>query len=121
MMICEGILMTRHLILPIVLTSVVLATLLPLSAASPAVSNRAPVSGEIGYLPRDGVTVVTNPPALAWLPELGAAAYAVQFARDGNFTRDLINIPRTPYVLYTHTETLAPGAWWWRVAVRLPR
>jgi hypothetical protein len=64
----------------------------------------------------DGATVATNPPALAWLPEPGAASYAVQFARDAKFERDAITIANTPYILYTHTTTLAPGTWHWRYA-----
>ena len=85
-------------------------------SAPPEVSNRAPRTVEIGYLPAEGATVATNPPALAWLPEPGAEAYAVQFARDAEFTRDVITIAKTPYVLYTHTATMAPGPWWWRYA-----
>jgi hypothetical protein len=80
------------------------------------ISNRAPRTDEIGYLPGEGATVDTNPPALAWVPEPGAEAYAVQFARDAQFTRGVLTISKTAYVLYTHTETLAPGAWWWRYA-----
>jgi hypothetical protein len=37
-------------------------------------------------------------------------------ARDAGFTRGVIDISRTPYSLYTHTETLVPGVWWWRYA-----
>src|SRR5687767_14575662 len=87
-----------------------------LFAAPAAVSNRVPGADDIGYLPVDGATVATNPPALAWLPEPGAAAYSVQFARDAKFGRDAITIAKTPYVLYTHTTTLAPGTWHWRYA-----
>ena len=61
----------RSLILCIVFSS------LALYAAAPAVSNRAPGPNDIGYLPADGSTVATSPPALAWLPEPGADAYAV--------------------------------------------
>jgi len=86
------------------------------NGASIAVSNRAPNISEIGYLPSDGATVESNPPALAWLPEPGADAYAVQLARDAEFTGDVITVSKTPYVLYTHTSTLAPGTWWWRYA-----
>ena len=85
-------------------------------AAAPSVSNRAPAVNEIGYLPADGSTGYTNPPALAWLPEQGADAYAVQLARDQAFKDSIVTILRTPYVLYTHTTTLAPGTWWWRYA-----
>ena len=70
-----------------------------LCAAPPAVSNRAPGLDDIGYLPADGSTVETNPPALAWLGEPGAQAYAVQFARDAAFRRGVITIPTTPYTL----------------------
>jgi len=87
-----------------------------LAAAPPAVSNRAPSIDDIGYLPEDGVTVATNPPALAWMPEPGATAYAVQLARDAKFERDAMTIAKTPYVLYTHTTTLRPGTWYWRYA-----
>src|SRR5688572_23559078 len=85
-------------------------------AAPPAVSNRAPGPDDIGYLPADGANVETNPPALAWLPEPGAAAYAVQFARDAAFRREAFTIARTPYVLYTHTAVMSPGKWFWRYA-----
>lgn len=80
------------------------------------VSNRPPAADEIGYLPAAGTTVGTNPPALAWLPEPGASAYAVQLARDSEFTHDVITITNTRYVLYTHTAALPPGLWWWRYA-----
>ncbi|MCL4850138.1 MAG: DUF4962 domain-containing protein, partial [Bryobacteraceae bacterium] len=83
-------------------------------AAAPPVSNRAPAPNDIGYLPADGAKVGTNPPALAWLPEPHADAYAVQLARDEGFRNGVITIQRTPYVLYTHTATLPPGTWWWR-------
>lgn len=85
-------------------------------ATAPSVSNRAPAENDIGYLPADGSTVNTNPPALAWLPERGADAYAAQLARDQAFTEGVVTILRTPYVLYTHTSTLASGTWWWRYA-----
>src|SRR5688572_18032527 len=85
-------------------------------AQAPPVSNRAPTENEIGYLPRDGSTVGTNPAALAWLAEPGADAYAVQLARDQAFKSGVIEVPRTPYILYTHTSTLTPGSWWWRYA-----
>jgi hypothetical protein len=86
------------------------------TAAAPDVSNRAPGNGDIGYLPADGATVETNPPALAWLLEPGAAAYTVQFARDPGFAKSVINVPRTPYVLYTHTAVMPAGKWYWRYA-----
>jgi hypothetical protein len=108
--------MTRFLILRSGLTGLFLALAAQIHAAVPPVSNREPVEDDIGYLPRAGATVKTNPPALAWLPEKGAAGYAVQMARDAAFTREVIEIRRTPYSLYTHTEVLAPGAWWWRYA-----
>jgi hypothetical protein len=87
-----------------------------LLAAPASIPNRLPGADDIGYLPADGATVATNPPALAWLPEPGAAAYSVQFARDAKFERDAITIAKTAYVLYTHTTTLAPGTWHWRYA-----
>jgi len=89
---------------------------LALSGAAPPVSNRAPAVNDIGYLPADGSTVGTNPPALAWLPEPEADAYAVQLARDKAFRSGVVTVLRTPYVLYTHTATLAAGTWWWRYA-----
>ena len=94
----------------------VVCAALALGAAAPPVSNRAPAVSDIGYLPADGSTAGTNPPALAWLPEPEAEAYAVQLARDKGFTSGVLTVLRTPYVLYTHTATLAAGAWWWRYA-----
>ena len=101
---------------PIRFVSILLAGVVSLSAAESMVSNRAPLADEIGYLPADGAAVGANPPALAWLPEPGAEAYAVQLARDAAFTRQVITIAKTPYVIYTHTMTLAAGTWWWRYA-----
>jgi len=103
----------KQMIFPAAVCIIVSAAVL---SAAPAVSNRAPRADEIGYLPRDGSLVGINPPALAWLPEPGADAYTVQFARDAGFTRDVLTIPKTPYVLYTHTATLPAGTWWWRYA-----
>ena len=105
--------MTIKLIIPLVLMIAISAVS---AAAPPAISNRPPSTDDIGYLPEDGATVATNPPALAWLPEAAATAYAVQMARDAKFERNPMTIARTPYVLYTHTTTLAPGAWYWRYA-----
>src|ERR1019366_5475711 len=87
-----------------------------LYATPPAVSNRAPGNGDIGYLPADGATVETNPPALTWLLEPEAQAYAVQFARDAAFRRGAITIPKTPWALYTHTARLSTSRWFWRYA-----
>src|SRR5688500_7118200 len=101
--------MIRELIASVVLVSASIA-------APPPVSNRAPGPDDIGYLPADGANVETNPPALAWLPERGATAYAVQFARDAAFGREAFTIARTPYVLYTHTAVMSPGKWFWRYA-----
>ncbi len=98
----------------IILSAVLAAVALP--AAAPPVSNREPTENDIGYLPKDGSTAGTNPPALAWLPEPDADAYAVQLARDQAFQKNVITVFRNPYVLYTHTETMAPGTWWWRYA-----
>lgn len=85
-------------------------------AAPPPVSDRAPGPGDIGYLPAEDAVVETNPPALAWLPEPGAAAYAVEFARDAGFRQGAIAVPKTPYVLYTHTAVMPAGKWFWRYA-----
>lgn len=95
---------------------VLLAAMLGAYAAAPPVSNRPPGPNDIGYLPADGAEAGTNPPALAWLPEPYADAYAVQFARDEGFESGVVTIRRTPYVLYTHTATLPSGTWWWRYA-----
>ena len=94
----------------------IVSAVLELYAAAPPVSNRAPAANDIGYLPPDGSTVGVNPPALAWLPEPEADAYAVQFGRDRAFNKGVITVLRTPYVLYTHTAALSPGTWWWRYA-----
>ncbi|MEK7406611.1 MAG: DUF4962 domain-containing protein, partial [Acidobacteriota bacterium] len=94
----------------------VLWSALAVFAAPPSVSNRAPAESDIGYLPADGSTVRTNPPALAWLPEPDAEGYTVQLARDSAFTSGVVTVLRTPYVLYTHTATLGAGTWWWRYA-----
>lgn len=98
------------------LLSLILATTITVGANAAMLPTRAPAQDDIGYLPRPGSVVQTNPPVLAWLPEPDAAGYTVQLARDDAFTRNVLETPRLRYVLFTHTETLAPGDWWWRYA-----
>lgn len=83
-------------------------------SAAPEVSNRMPQITEVGYLPPDGDTADTNPPALAWLPEPDAVSYQVELSPDPRFAAPGTIRAAARYVLYTHTETLPAGVWHWR-------
>ena len=83
------------------------------TAAEPRVSNRAPLPDEVGYRPADGAATPLNPPSWIWLHEPGAQTYAVQWARQRDFT-DAQTAAGFPWNTYTHDQPLAPGTWFWR-------
>src|SRR5262249_23046119 len=68
------------------LPCVLLLFALPLPAADPEIKNRPPKPDEIGYRPVDGATARLNPPSLIWLHETNAQTYAVQWAKQPDFS-----------------------------------
>lgn len=82
-------------------------------AAQPQISNRPPQPDEWGYRPADGLAVRLTPPSLTWLHETGAIAYAVQWARQVDFS-DAIVVTNIPWPTYTHHASLATGTYHWR-------
>ena len=86
---------------------------MPLFAAELRVSNRDPVSGEVGYRPADGETVALNPPSFIWLHENSAKTYDVQWASGENF-EGAATVEGFVWNTYTHHEPLKPGTYSWR-------
>jgi len=78
--------------------------------------DREPRADEWGYRPADGAAVPLNPPALSWVMERDAAGYTVQMANNPEFT-PAVTVSKIPWTVYTHHETLKPGAWWWRYRI----
>jgi hypothetical protein len=81
--------------------------------AAPQVPNRAPKPDEVGYRPADGASVRLNPPSWMWLHEPGAQTYAIQWARQKDFS-DAQSAGGFQWNTYTHSQPLAPGTWFWR-------
>ena len=87
-----------------------------LSGALCQVPDREPRPEEWGYRPAEGAVVPLNPPALSWVAEKEAASYAVQWAKDPQFT-GAVTVRNIPWSIYTHSATLEPGSWWWRYRI----
>lgn len=81
---------------------------------APVVSDRAAGIEEMGYLPVPGSVPAANPPAFAWLNEKGADKWQLQVAADAQFTSVTDQVENWPYLLYTPTEPLGPGRYYWR-------
>lgn len=76
---------------------------------------REPSNREIGFRPHDGQRVNVTPPPLVWLPTARAVSYTVELAQDPTFpTAATQRIEGIELPLYTHSQTLAPGEWYWR-------
>lgn len=69
-----------------------------------------------GFRPGDGATADTTPPAFVWRPVDGAGHYALQIARDGEFTNCLRDYPVIPWSSFAPDAVLEPGVWFWRYA-----
>ncbi len=98
---------------PTVLLSLAGLLALSLTAAEPRIDNRAPKPDEVGYRPADGATARLNPPSFIWLHETGAHTYAIQWARQKDFS-DAVTVSGFTWNTYTHHTPLAPGAYFWR-------
>ena len=75
--------------------------------------NREPKPDEVGYRPADGAAVRLNPPSWIWLHEPDAQTYAIQWARQKDFS-DAQTVGGFQWNTYTHSQPLAPGTWFWR-------
>lgn len=72
------------------------------------------VPGQLGFLPKEGDTVTVNPPPLAWLQEPEAELYDIQISTDVGFSSTKVISASTRYLIYTHTQPLEPGTYYWR-------
>jgi hypothetical protein len=86
-----------------------------MAANNPQVSNRAPKSGEVGYRPADGSSVVLNPPSFIWLLETNAASYLMQWATKADMS-DAVGAGGFIWNTYTHHTIFQPGKYYWHYA-----
>src|SRR5688572_17475155 len=101
----------------IFVVTVIFAWSSPLMAAEMRVSNRDPVSGDVGYRPGDGEVVALNPPSFIWLHENAARTYDVQWAANEKF-EGAGTVEGFVWNTYTHHEPLKAGTYWWRYRFR---
>jgi len=105
--------MKKKLILLLATIAPVLAGSEASGQAGPALANRAPKPDEWGYRPADRAVVRLNPPSLTWLLEAEAQSYAVEWAKDADFS-GATAVRDIPWPTYTHHAPLAPGDYHWR-------
>jgi len=66
--------------------------------------------------PAQGKVVQQNPPDFSWRPQPGATTYSFQLAPDEALSRDsVVEVTGLRYNVYSHSETLRPGVWHWRI------
>jgi len=79
--------------------------------------DRAPESGEIDYYPTEGEVTASNPPPFMWLPVEGAQSYFMQYSTSSAFEpAETTEISELNITVYTPTEVMQPGKWYWRYA-----
>ncbi|MEN6549548.1 MAG: DUF4962 domain-containing protein [Armatimonadia bacterium] len=69
---------------------------------------------QISYATEDGTTVSVNPPAFIWVPATGVKQYLVQYSQDASFKQNAVTVRDIDLSVYTPTETIKPGRWYWR-------
>ena len=75
--------------------------------------DRPPGNNQVSYAPADGAITSIDPPAFVWVPAPDASAYVLQYARNPDFS-DAVTVPGIHMSVYTPTQTLGAGAWYWR-------
>ncbi|MBE3578233.1 MAG: DUF4962 domain-containing protein [Limnochordales bacterium] len=75
-----------------------------------------PTEGQVGFRPRDGAVVTTNPPSFVWLPVPGATTYILEYSPDPSFPEgQTTRVTGIDLPLYTPAATLSSQtAWYWR-------
>ncbi|MEK3883275.1 DUF4962 domain-containing protein [Paenibacillus sp. PL2-23] len=80
-----------------------------------------PQSGilSVPYEPNDQSKLLENPPRFTWMPALAEGdCYALQYSSSPDFkTGDTVTVRNIPYNLYTPSEALEPGSYYWRYAL----
>ena len=63
--------------------------------------------------PQNGQIPRTNPPVFAWKPRQGQRRFALQVARDPDFTNPVIELGDLTDPLHLPERALPPGTYWW--------
>jgi hypothetical protein len=103
--------------IPRFIAGVLAALICPMTASHAAVplDQRAAKPDEWGYRPADGSAVALNPPSFTWIAPADAATYGVQWSTDATFPAGkTITVDGVAWPTYTHNQSLAPGAYFWR-------
>ena len=80
--------------------------------------DRTPASNQVPHAPADGDVTAVNPPAFVWVPADGVDAYVVEYSTDPGFApAETTVVEDVAISVYTPTETLEPGDWYWRYGV----
>ena len=70
---------------------------------------------DLGRTPFDNAISRVTPVAFIWPVQPDADKYTLEFARDKEFTRDMVRKDDLRYNAYCHDQVMAKGDWYWRV------
>lgn len=103
----------RHVMACAVLVSVS-AGLVAATSATLELEQREFTDREYGWLPAPGSEVTVNPPPISWMRDTRGTSWALEIARDRSFNNPEVRVDDWPWLLYTHTEPLGEGEYFWR-------
>lgn len=83
--------------------------------------DRAATVDEKPCAPADGAVLSVNPPAFVWMPVAKKPSpYLLAISQNADFSAATETI-EVPISIYVPKQTMTPGAWHWRVGLRLPQ
>jgi hypothetical protein len=80
--------------------------------------DRPAADDQVSYRPEDGAILSITPAAFVWVPVEGAQSYVLQYSPDRDFkTTDTVTVRDIAISVYTPTEPMKAGQWYWRYGV----
>lgn len=80
--------------------------------------DRPAADDQVSYRPEDGSTLSITPAAFVWVPVEGVQSYVLQYSPDRDFrSAETVTVRDIPLSVYTPTELMKPGRWYWRYGV----
>lgn len=94
----------------------ILASTLPCipALAAFAPDETPPGPGEWGFRPFDGKLSAVDPPGFVWRPQKSAQTYAMQVAKDRDFTQTIYEAGGLALYCHCPSKPFGPGTYYWR-------